>query len=346
MIFHFAVPFVLLLMRGVKRHADRLFKVCMLMIVIRLVDVYWIVEPAFYQQQLQIHWMDFVTPVAIGGLWLAVFFWQLKSRPLVPFEDPRLRARRGKRWRFSGERMETQPALPRSRNTRCQYSADRLTGAGLALAAVAVVLLRVRHLSSICAATAVATSVESDGRGRSAQIPAGAPHRRASGDRAAGTARQEDSILSTYGWADKKAGRRPHSHRSRDGTAAQRGFPDRGRRQPRNEASDAMCYCCLLARGIVSAQIYALPQPQVYASSPLLQNVGIDQKMGAQVPLDLPFTDESGRDVTLRQYFGKPVILALVYYQCPSLCNMVLNGSCAASRTRPDGRERLSRWSR
>jgi protein SCO1/2 len=58
----------------------------------------------------------------------------------------------------------------------------------------------------------------------------------------------------------------------------------------------------------------------------LLRNVGIDQKMGAQVPIDLPFEDESGRPVTLRQYLGKPVILALVYYQCPSLCNMVLNG--------------------
>jgi protein SCO1/2 len=58
----------------------------------------------------------------------------------------------------------------------------------------------------------------------------------------------------------------------------------------------------------------------------LLANVGIDQKMGAQVPIDLPFEDESGSSVTLRQYLGKPVILALVYYQCPSLCNMVLNG--------------------
>jgi len=74
------------------------------------------------------------------------------------------------------------------------------------------------------------------------------------------------------------------------------------------------------------AQIYSPPQTQVYAPSRLLQTVGISQKMGAQIPLDLPFTDETGRDVTLRQYFDKPVILALVYYQCPSLCNMVLNG--------------------
>ncbi|MGA3185607.1 MAG: hypothetical protein ABSF22_00725 [Bryobacteraceae bacterium] len=89
-IFHFATPFVLLLMRNTKRHADRLIKVCLLMIVIRIVDVYWVVEPAFYQQQLRIHWLDVVTPVAIGGLWLALFFWQLKSRPLLPIKDARL----------------------------------------------------------------------------------------------------------------------------------------------------------------------------------------------------------------------------------------------------------------
>jgi hypothetical protein len=89
-IFHFAVPFILLLMRGIKRQSNRLFKVCVLMLVIRLVDVYWVVEPAFYNQRLQIHWMDFTTPLAVGGLWLAAFFWQLKSRPLLPLRDPRL----------------------------------------------------------------------------------------------------------------------------------------------------------------------------------------------------------------------------------------------------------------
>ena len=89
-IFHFATPFVLLLMRGIKRHADRLLRVCMLMIIVRVVDVYWIVEPAFYGQKIQIHWLDFVTPLAIGGLWLAAFFWQLRSRPLLPLRDPRL----------------------------------------------------------------------------------------------------------------------------------------------------------------------------------------------------------------------------------------------------------------
>ena len=89
-IFHFAVPFALLLFRGVKRREDRLFRVCLLMILIRLVDVYWITEPAFYGQHLRVHWMDFMTPLAVGGLWLAVFFWRLNSRPLVPVGDPRL----------------------------------------------------------------------------------------------------------------------------------------------------------------------------------------------------------------------------------------------------------------
>jgi protein SCO1/2 len=70
----------------------------------------------------------------------------------------------------------------------------------------------------------------------------------------------------------------------------------------------------------------ALGQVQTGWRPALLRSVGIDQKMGAQVPLDLPFSDESGHPVTLRQYLGRPVILALVYYQCPSLCNMVLNG--------------------
>jgi len=59
----------------------------------------------------------------------------------------------------------------------------------------------------------------------------------------------------------------------------------------------------------------------------LLRDVGIDQKLNEQIPLDLQFRDEAGRPVTLREYFsGKPVILTLVYYECPMLCTQVLNG--------------------
>ena len=59
-----------------------------------------------------------------------------------------------------------------------------------------------------------------------------------------------------------------------------------------------------------------------------LQGVGIDQRLDQQVPLDLIFKDEAGRDVPLSTFFhpGKPVILALVYYRCPMLCTQILNG--------------------
>jgi protein SCO1/2 len=60
---------------------------------------------------------------------------------------------------------------------------------------------------------------------------------------------------------------------------------------------------------------------------PILQQVGIDQHIGQQIPLDLSFRDETGQGVPLRRYFGtRPVLLTLVYYQCPMLCSQVLNG--------------------
>ena len=69
---------------------------------------------------------------------------------------------------------------------------------------------------------------------------------------------------------------------------------------------------------------------------PLLGAVGIDQLLNNQVPLDLEFVDESGRTVKLREYFtDKPVLLTLVYYECPQLCNQVLNGAVGALKTLP-----------
>lgn len=89
-IFHFCLPFLLLLQRDVKRRATLLLKVCWLMLAVRMIDVYWVIEPSFYGNRVQIHWTDFVTPVAVGGFWLALFFWQLGRRPLLPLQDPRL----------------------------------------------------------------------------------------------------------------------------------------------------------------------------------------------------------------------------------------------------------------
>jgi protein SCO1/2 len=88
----------------------------------------------------------------------------------------------------------------------------------------------------------------------------------------------------------------------------------------------------LLACGMGLAQgmagpVYkpATPPPQI------LSNISIDQNLKQQVPLDLPFKDENGRDVKLSDYFGsKPVILSLVYYECPMLCTETLNGMVTA----------------
>jgi protein SCO1/2 len=74
------------------------------------------------------------------------------------------------------------------------------------------------------------------------------------------------------------------------------------------------------------------PAGQAASERPrLLAEVGIDQKLGAQVPLDLAFVDEAAQPVTLGRYFGaRPVVLALVYYECPMLCTQVLNGLVSA----------------
>ncbi|HEY0546353.1 MAG TPA: SCO family protein [Pyrinomonadaceae bacterium] len=104
--------------------------------------------------------------------------------------------------------------------------------------------------------------------------------------------------------------------------------------------------CCLL-----SSQTFA-QMGQQYSNSPLygprpelgstesglpkpLQSVGIDQRLNEQVPLDAVFRDETGREIRLGEYFnhGKPVIITLVYYQCPMLCDQVLNALTGSLRT-------------
>ncbi len=89
-VFHFAVPLFLLLFRGVKRRIGVLSLVTAAMLVFRLLDMFWNVEPAF-NPNLQFHWLDWLLPLAMGGIWVAVFAWQLKRQPLLPVHDPWLR---------------------------------------------------------------------------------------------------------------------------------------------------------------------------------------------------------------------------------------------------------------
>ena len=85
---------------------------------------------------------------------------------------------------------------------------------------------------------------------------------------------------------------------------------------------------CLSVPASRAAQMNDPPPTQTVGVAPsLLRKVGLDQELNQQVPLDLVFRNERGESVALRQFFGRgPVILTLVYYQCPMLCTEVLNG--------------------
>jgi hypothetical protein len=93
-VFHFALPFALLLSRDLKRGASRLVWVAVLMAVMRLVDLFWQVEPGYVgetgTQNPAFYWMYLAAPVAIGGFWLWWFLRELKRKPLVPVNDPYL----------------------------------------------------------------------------------------------------------------------------------------------------------------------------------------------------------------------------------------------------------------
>jgi len=97
-------------------------------------------------------------------------------------------------------------------------------------------------------------------------------------------------------------------------------------------------YCLIATLLVLACAVTASAQPSPPMSVPppgkaatdrlpILKDVGIDQKIDQQIPLGLAFVDETGKDVRLSDYFTtRPVVLALVYYECPMLCTQVLNG--------------------
>jgi hypothetical protein len=87
--FQFALPFVLLLQRMMKRRAQLLMVVAVIILCMRLVDVFWLVEPSYHPTGFFIHWMDVVAPIGLGGIWVAAFLWHLKGKPLLPVRDLR-----------------------------------------------------------------------------------------------------------------------------------------------------------------------------------------------------------------------------------------------------------------
>ena len=88
-LFHFAVPFFLLLLRGIKRHGA-LSIVAGLLIVVTFFDLFWFIAPAFEPSGIRVHWTDFTLVIGMFGVWLWAFFGELRSRALLPQHDPRL----------------------------------------------------------------------------------------------------------------------------------------------------------------------------------------------------------------------------------------------------------------
>jgi hypothetical protein len=102
-VFHFALPFALLLSRDLKRSANRLIPVAIAIMVMRLVDMFFLISPEFASNgmnlhlaeegahgSLFVHWLDLAAPIGIGGIWIWLFLTRLADRPLLPVRDPHL----------------------------------------------------------------------------------------------------------------------------------------------------------------------------------------------------------------------------------------------------------------
>jgi hypothetical protein len=90
-VFHFAVPFLILLSRNVKRRAKTVGMVALWILAVRAIDLFWLVRPEFPQTGFALHWLDLTLPIGLGGVWLGVFARQLKTRPLLPLGEPEVR---------------------------------------------------------------------------------------------------------------------------------------------------------------------------------------------------------------------------------------------------------------
>jgi hypothetical protein len=84
MAFQFILPVGLLLFRGMKRQRERLGAIAAMIVVVNMVNVYWLIAPAFHPEGVRIHWLDFTTLIAVGGFWAATFLWFLNRQPLLP----------------------------------------------------------------------------------------------------------------------------------------------------------------------------------------------------------------------------------------------------------------------
>jgi len=87
-LFHFAVPFLVLLSRRVKRESTTLARLALWILAARLVDLFWLIAPDFHRNGIHVSWLDVLLPASLASIWLAAFVWQLRGRAILPVHDP------------------------------------------------------------------------------------------------------------------------------------------------------------------------------------------------------------------------------------------------------------------
>jgi hypothetical protein len=108
-VLHFVAPFGLLLSRAIKRQANLLVKVAYMILVLRVVDLFWLVAPEFHRDGVAVSWLDLVLPFSLSAFWLGCFVWQLRGRAILPVHDPQFDEALGRIIERAGERPSTAP---------------------------------------------------------------------------------------------------------------------------------------------------------------------------------------------------------------------------------------------
>ena len=106
-LFHFVVPFVLLLSRTMKREAHLIVLVAVAILLSRLLDLFWLIAPEFHTRGIAVSWLDVMLPLALGAIWLGSFIWQLRGRPILPLHDPQFDEALGRIIHPGGRRPST-----------------------------------------------------------------------------------------------------------------------------------------------------------------------------------------------------------------------------------------------
>ncbi len=89
---HFVLPFIILMIRSIKRNLSILGFMAFWLLLMHFIDLYWLILPGLHQQNAQISWMDFTTVIGIGGIFIWYFARQMSAHALIPINDPRLQA--------------------------------------------------------------------------------------------------------------------------------------------------------------------------------------------------------------------------------------------------------------